>query len=399
MRKLKAGVLGLRRGMSYATSFNAHPNTQLVTICDFSKDRISAAKPKLPDLTLYSDYDNFLEHDTDIVVIAGYLPDHAKQAIKALHAGKHVLSEVTACMTLGEAVALCRTVEKTGKKYMMAENYCYMPHIQEMKVLYKKGVLGEYTYGEGEYIHDCRPQWKILTNGPTHWRNWLPASYYCTHSLGPISWITGTRTVKVNGFFVNKGIGQTVGRVGDDWGVLMCTMDNGAISRIIPWSNGPRDTLWYRIYGTKGTVEHNRLTDKTVLNVFTETKPLQFSTDIYLAKFKKYADLAAQTGHGGSDFFVTHEFVESILKDTKPPIDVYESVDMTLPGILGYKSALMGNASLEVPDFRKESVRKKYENDNWSPNPADKDKQAHQPKPSILGDIKIPVKVYKQIYE
>ncbi len=71
---------------------------------------------------------------------------------------------------------------------------------------------------------------------------------------------------------------------------------------------------------------------------------------------------------------------------------------MTLPGIIGYKSALSGSIPMEIPDFRKENVRKKYENDNWSPDPKDKSLQKNQPLPSILGEIKIKQKVFKKIW-
>ncbi len=53
---------------------------------------------------------------------------------------------------------------------------------------------------------------------------------------------------------------------------------------------------------------------------------------------------------------------------------------------------------MEVPDFRKEEIRKKYENDNWSPDPKDRNLQENQPYPSILGDIKIKKQVYEKIY-
>lgn len=69
---------------------------------------------------------------------------------------------------------------------------------------------------------------------------------------------------------------------------------------------------------------------------------------------------------------------------------------MTLPGILGYRSACNGNVPLEVPDFRKEEIRKRYENDHWSPDPKDRDIPG-QPSPSILGEIKIPDFVYQLI--
>ena len=35
----------------------------------------------------------------------------------------------------------------------------------EMKKLYQAGKIGEFEYGEGEYIHNCEPMWEKLTYG------------------------------------------------------------------------------------------------------------------------------------------------------------------------------------------------------------------------------------------
>ena len=59
---------------------------------------------------------------------------------------------------------------------------------------------------------------------------------------------------------------------------------------------------------------------------------------------------------------------------------------MSIVGILAWRSAVNDSAPVDVPDFRKEVVRKKYERDDWSPDPAKRRKG--QPWPSILGDIK-----------
>ena len=45
-------------------------------------------------------------------------------------------------------------------------------------------------------------------------------------------------------------------------------------------------------------------------------------------------------------------FVQSIRDNTKPPIDVYESMDYTLPGICAHLSAERGGERMEIPDYR-----------------------------------------------
>ncbi|MDQ1300740.1 MAG: hypothetical protein QG637_660, partial [Chloroflexota bacterium] len=47
---------------------------------------------------------------------------HADQAVRALEAGKHVLSEVVAAATLDDCWRRVETVERTGRVYMLAEN-------------------------------------------------------------------------------------------------------------------------------------------------------------------------------------------------------------------------------------------------------------------------------------
>ncbi|MBC7326638.1 Gfo/Idh/MocA family oxidoreductase [bacterium] len=402
MKKLKVGVFGIKRGATFAHLFDMNPHTELSAICDADELAVKQFLGDRKEVAVYSDYDKFLEHDLDIVVLCNYCTEHAPAAIKALNSGRSVLSEVIACKTLAEGVELCRTVEKTGKHYMLAENYCYFSYTQEMKRLYEEGVIGEYLYGECEYVHDCRPIFHLLTSGKDHWRNWIPATYYCTHSLGPIITITKTRPVKVVGFVVPNKLSREVGRVGDDWGVFVCIMDNSAVTRVIPWSTGPRDSIWYRIHGTKGAMENNRLRDTDVLNIFTieATPELEYKENekSYRPEFRKYQEEARKFGHGGSDFFVVWEFVDSIIKGEKPPIDVYMAMDMTLPGILAYRSAYMGNIPIEVPDFRKEEVRKQYENDHWSPDPKDKH-LPNQPTPSVLGEIEIPEEIYRKLDE
>lgn len=70
----------------------------------------------------------------------------------------------------------------------------------EMKKLYQEGRIGEFEYGECEYVHNCEPDWPSLAYGDkNHWRNRTYATYYCTHSLGPIIHMTGLRPVSVIG--------------------------------------------------------------------------------------------------------------------------------------------------------------------------------------------------------
>ena len=83
-----------------------------------------------------------------------------------------MISECATCHTLAEGVSLARTVEQSGKVYMFAENYPYSAYNQEMRRLYQSGLIGEFKYGEGEYIHPDPAEVKLARScGWNHWRN------------------------------------------------------------------------------------------------------------------------------------------------------------------------------------------------------------------------------------
>jgi hypothetical protein len=107
----------------------------------------------------------------------------------------------------------------------------------------------------------------------------------------------------------------------------------------------------------------------------------------YQAEFRELGELALKSGHGGGDLFVMYEFLKSIRTGERPDIDVYMGLDMTIPGILAWRSALSGGGFLEVPDMRKESDRRKYENDHYSPRPGTPEEYAL---PNTLNGAKPP---------
>ena len=57
------------------------------------------------------------------------------------------------------------------------------------------------------------------------------------------------------------------------------------------------------------------------------------------------------SGHGGSAVFISAEFVNALVEDREPAVDVYESLAMTAPGIVAHQSALKGGEQLKIPSY------------------------------------------------
>jgi predicted dehydrogenase len=326
------------------------------------------------------------------VILANYYHEHAPVAIKALEAGKHVMSECAACHTIGEGVDLIRTVEKTGKIYMFAENYPFTAYNQEMRRLFQKGVIGDFLYGEGEYVHPDPARVKMARScGKDHWRNWIPATYYCTHSIAPVMYITDTRPVSVNGFVipydVNDPTVTMTAKRSDISSCIILRMDNEAVVKSLHGALRGHQN-YTRIHGNKGLMENCRYGDKAMLRVRREPfdkdegEPVE---KVYAPDFPMHHEQAKKAGHGGGDFFTNFHFAQAIHAGVQPYLDVYRGVEMSVCGIQAFRSAFEGGTPKPIPDFNDEEVRKEYENDDWSPDPARK--KEGQPWPSVKGDI------------
>lgn len=379
-RKIRIGVMGAGRGSSMINYCAQANNAEVVAICDKWEDGLKRQRELHADLpiTYYTNFDEFIEHDMDAVVLANYANEHAPFAIRAMKAGKHVFSEVLPVQTMKEAVELVEAVEQTGKIYAYGENYCYMPAPVEMRRLYRAGVLGEFEYAEGEYIHNCENIWPAITYGePDHWRNTMYSTFYCTHSLGPIVHITGLRPVSVTGFESTMNARNLrVGSKGGQFGIEMVTFENGGIAKSIH-GDLYKNSIWYTLYGSKGRAEsaredaENGDVSRVYLNVdeYDGEYPEHDRVQTYQPKDALSVD-AQIFGHGGSDFYSMYHFVEKIRGDESADvIDVYEALDMFLPGLFAYRSILAGGAPMAIPDLRDKAVREQYRDDTACTDP------------------------------
>jgi predicted dehydrogenase len=348
---------------------------ELVAICDVWKERLDEVGKRF-GIATYTDYDRLLEHDIDAVVLANYFHEHAPFAIKALRAGKHVMSECAACSTLAEGVALCRAVEQSGKVYMLAENYPYTAFALEMARLYQAGEIGRVLYAEGEYNHPMAfADHMRIAPGLRHWRNNLPATYYCTHALAPLMAITDAMPVRVNGFPIplpQDSARTRMWKQTDVASVIMATMDNGAAFKLLG-TGLPGHSVFYRLHGEWGLMETGRGPgywgpgNVRIVHEEWELKRGQVPEKAYFPQFPAWAKEAVRAGHGGGDFFTNHYFAEAIRTGVQPYLDVYRGVAMSVVGILAWKSALDSGNGYALPNFADEASRQAYADDHWRP--------------------------------
>jgi predicted dehydrogenase len=364
--KLNIGVVGAAgRGASFRAAFDAHPITRIHAICDIRREALAEAAQRLGASETYTDYHEMIERsDIDAVVIGTPMQFHASQAIAALARHIHVLSEVTAAISIDECRALVAAALRSNAIYMMAENYTYYKSNVLVKELARRGLFGEVYYAEGEYLHELKDLNEI-TRWRRRWQTGIDGITYGTHSLGPIlQWMPGDRVVRVccagSGHHYQDPRGDAYEN--QDTCVMLAQTARGALLkiRVDMLSERPHAMTNYSLQGTKGCYESARspqerhkvwLADLSPdKNTWTDLAELEeeYMPDMW----RDPPEAALRAGHGGGDYFEVLDFVRTIVDGTPCPIGIHEAMDMTLPGLVSQASIAAGGAWLDVPDSR-----------------------------------------------
>ena len=383
MEKIKVAVVGLRRGSTFLKLFGKDfSETTVVAVCDGDEERIEQLRKEeliTPEIAVYDDYDKMLdEQEIDAVMLANFFHEHASYAIKAMNKGIAVLSETTAAPSLGDCVDLVEAQERTNAKYMLAANCLYFPGLHAMKEKVESGKYGELFTGYAEYFHgsDALENPVIDLEADTHWRKFLPASYYNMHSLGPLMYVTGTVPVKVSCKAVHKPeFTKARAKVEDTPTAMVITeMDNGAVFSTTGCSNQRPATKWYRLSFSGGNLETVRYDGGQFNLVEANAKEETFSTTKYnwvsagVIDGENYVKGTAEnSGHGGIDYFVAYYFIQYMLGKHEPFLNIYRSVALSAAGIIGWYSALSDGQEYRIPDFSKKEDRDKVRGDYRMP--------------------------------
>ncbi|HEX6971659.1 MAG TPA: Gfo/Idh/MocA family oxidoreductase [Limnochordia bacterium] len=385
---VRLAIVGGRRGGAFARALADLPQTAvLVAICDRNDAVLAAWRERAPEARQFLTYGDLLEWgEFDAVVLATPVPDHAPQALQAIEAGKHVLTEVVAATTLDECWALVEAVERTGVTYMMAENYCYMRPNMMVLHMVRRGLFGEITHAEGAYIHDTRDL-AFTPEGELTWRGKLHRRYnrnrYPTHSLGPVAqWLgilreggdafESTATFVSNPVNLRRYAAERFGadhpaaspnywQQGDSSVSLIRTVRGALIVlRVDSCSPRPHNMTHYALQGSTASYLSARHGGEDPL-IWIEGRspgksptwePLwRYADEFEHPRWRRWGEQARRAGHGGGDFFVLADFVDAVRRGVPPPIDVYDAVTWSSIVPLSELSVARGGAPVAVPDF------------------------------------------------
>ncbi|MDX9982284.1 MAG: Gfo/Idh/MocA family oxidoreductase [Lentisphaeria bacterium] len=366
MTTLRLGVAGLNRGGALIGQAARCRHARVAVVCDIDRKKADARAAQHGVGTVCYDFDELLRQDIDAVVVATPITLHAEHVVRALAAGKHVLSEVIVATTVEDCHRVAAAVAASGKTYMMAENYCYIRPLTIVENMVKAGLFGEIYYAESDYL-------KAFQTNPAfpHIGGWRQPTYfgrrghpYITHSLGPVARIMGERVTRVSCLAAGKSYPEIKA---DNTCVLLCQTERGHLIRLRASFISPRPDSFtsYLLQGTKGCYQAPQGPgDFHKVHLDGVCKPDEWR-NVY--EFKEYLPAAWNlfpegTFADGNDddcyrlydsgtALMLDDFALAVLAGGPPPVGVAEAANWTAAGLLSADSVANGGTPVEVPLF------------------------------------------------
>ena len=152
-RKTSVLMVGLVRGGAWARDIVKTDDIELAGICDVDGDRLQRSGEELgvPRERRFPDFAKALDVDADLVVIATPASLHLEMSQAALAAGHDVICEKPVARNLDEVRTLREAVRRSGKRFMVGENYRFSDGMQNIRRAIADGLIGRPIYLDHEF--------------------------------------------------------------------------------------------------------------------------------------------------------------------------------------------------------------------------------------------------------
>ena len=349
-RKLRVGIAGYGACQFGAQfGFQNHPNVEVVAVTDLIPERCDGLAKACRCEKQYPSLEEMVKDDAiEAVFVATDAPHHVDHAIAAMEHGKHVASAVPAFWggTPEQAYKLYETVKKTGLHYGMFETSAFHDDVYAQRMIYHAGGFGEIVYTEGEYFHYA----PVSTASYNNWRVGMPVMWYPTHASAYYTCVTfGSFTeVSCRGKKSINHFRQPENNVyGNCFGteVGLFRTSTGGMARIAVSFDTPG---WSCEVGRSRGQLASFAEESKFCGATPEAQAIYDKLNIRKPALPPSVDAG---GHGGSHGYLMNNFVESILKDVDPLVDVALALNTTMCGVIAHESALKDGELMKIPQF------------------------------------------------
>lgn len=307
----------------YASCLKQLPEAELTAVWDNDAERGRAAAAQF-ETRYVETWQEFMELDTDAVIITAENVRHAPMVISAANRGKWVLCEKPLATTMEHCQLMVDTCRERGVGLGTAFPCRYAPSLMAVQKRIAAGDFGEI------YAASCTNNGKFPGGwfGEKAFAGGGATMDHTVHVVDLLRWMLGrefTRVYCENGNLLREGIDT------DDVGSLHMEMEGGVIvSHIASWNRAKSFPTW-------GDVTIEFIGEKGVISV-----------DAFNQKLNVYDDEAMKAEWaywgGNPDLGLVRDFVAAVNERREPPITGYDGLKAVEVTLAAYKSAELGKA-------------------------------------------------------
>jgi predicted dehydrogenase len=157
--KMGVGIRGAGQvAYEHAKAIRNNPHLYLAAVCSRSEENAKKLAHEFGDVKVYSHYEDLLgDPKVDIVSICmpNYL--HAREAIQAFEAKKHLILEKPTAVNREELSALRQAARKAETRSVVSFVARWHPMLKNLRALMDRKAIGHVYYAEVDYWHGIKP--------------------------------------------------------------------------------------------------------------------------------------------------------------------------------------------------------------------------------------------------
>ncbi len=205
MKTVNWGVLGAAKFAleHMARAIHEAEGARFHSLATSHPSKADAFRAFCPDLKVHSSYDALLA-DPEVEAVYIPLPNHihVEWTLKALAAGKHVLTEKPIAMKADEIDALIEARDRSGLLATEAYMIVHHPQWQRAKALVEEGAIGRILHADAAFSYDNRDDPGNIRNRPDTGGGSIPDIGVYTY--GSVRWTTGAEPVDVRSRIIRE---------------------------------------------------------------------------------------------------------------------------------------------------------------------------------------------------
>ncbi|MBN1445622.1 MAG: Gfo/Idh/MocA family oxidoreductase [Candidatus Omnitrophica bacterium] len=321
LKILQAGLGGF--GKSWVKIIGESGEWELAGIADVNRENLDGAAKEygIPAEKCFTSFDEAVKKTEPSALLNVTPPEfHKGLSIRAFKAGLDVLVEKPLSDNMKDAEEMVASAEKTGRKFMVSQNYRYRSRPRTLKKLLDEEIAGKISYVKVDF------QKMAAFSGFRAEMDYPLLIDMAIHHFDLMRYITGKNPVRIYTDSWNPSWSRAKGDAA--FNIMIEFAGNIHLSYSGSWVSAGKETSWdgtWEIYGEKGTLS---LQDGTIF--FITEKGMKKISALKLEREDRYMAL--------------YEFYSSIKENREPETSGRDNLNSLSMVFNALKSAKSGQA-------------------------------------------------------